>query len=65
MIEEKVGIHKKENVASMPVSLEAITIRLEIELHEGRYVAKIDIKGLYLHMESDKAVIIILKGIMA
>ena len=65
MIAEKVVIHKKEYAASMLVSVEAIAIKLAIELHEGRYVAKIDITGVYLHMDSDEAVIMILKGIMA
>ena len=44
------------------VSLEAITITSSTEAHKGRYVATVCIPGDYLNTDSDKEVIIILKG---
>ena len=53
---------KKEYAASTTISIEAKIIMPEIEAHEGRDVATIDIPGAYLHRESYEDVITVVKG---
>ena len=55
----------KEDAASPMVSLESILITCTIEAHENRDVAVIDIPGAFLHTETDKDIVMLLRGKLA
>ena len=59
------GKTEKEEVTSPIVAIVIIFITLDIDAHEGRDVATIDITGAFIHAYSDEHIIIVLKGNIA
>ena len=56
---------QKEDATSPTVANKSTFIRLMIAAHEKRYIRYYDVPGAFLHTESDKNVLMILKGELA